>query len=46
MKHAGLDGKHDFAVHLISNDGKQPDVIIQVLSDWGQQGERLNTEEQ
>ena len=34
--HPGMDGKHNYAVHLITNDPKQPDKIVNVLSDWVQ----------
>lgn len=36
MMHPGMDGKHDYAVHLITNDTKQPDLVVHVLSDWSQ----------
>jgi hypothetical protein len=35
MMHEGMDGPHDFAVHLKTNDPKNSDQIIHVLSDWG-----------
>ena len=35
MMHEGMDGPHDFAVHLKTNDPKSPDQIVHVLSDWG-----------
>jgi hypothetical protein len=35
MMHAGMDGPHDFAVHLKTNDPQNPDMIVRVLSDWG-----------
>lgn len=34
MMHAGMGGKHNFAVHLITNDPTQPDVVVNVLSNW------------
>ena len=34
--HPGMDGKHDYAVHLVTNDSTQPDVVVHVLSDWSQ----------
>jgi hypothetical protein len=34
MMHAGMDGKHDFGVHLITNDPTQPDMVVHVLSNW------------
>ncbi len=35
MMHPGMDGPHDFAVHLKTNDSQNPDLIVHVLSDWG-----------
>jgi hypothetical protein len=35
MMHEGMDGKHDFAVHLKTNDPHNPDFLVHVLSDWG-----------
>lgn len=35
MMHQGMDGPHDFAVHLKTNDPQNPDMIVHVLSDWG-----------
>jgi hypothetical protein len=35
MMHAGMDGKHDFGIHLKTNDPKSPDFLVHVLSDWG-----------
>jgi hypothetical protein len=32
--HAGMDGPHDFAVHLKTNDPAQPDKVVSVLSNW------------
>ena len=32
---AGMDGPHNFAVHLITNDAKSPDLIVNVVSNWG-----------
>lgn len=32
--HPGMDGKHNYAVHLITNDPTQPDKVVNVLSDW------------
>jgi hypothetical protein len=34
MMHAGMDGQHDFRVHLPSNDTQQPDHTLTVLSNW------------
>jgi len=35
MMHEGMDGPHNFGVHLITNDLQQPDLMVNVLSDWG-----------
>jgi hypothetical protein len=35
MMHQGMDGKHDFAIHLKTNDPANPDYLVHVLSDWG-----------
>jgi hypothetical protein len=35
MMHEGMDGPHDFAVHLKTNDPANPDMVVHVLSDWG-----------
>jgi hypothetical protein len=35
MMHEGMDGKHDFAIHLKTNDPENPDFLVHVLSDWG-----------
>lgn len=35
MMHAGMDGPHDFRVHIQSNDPDNPDKTVQVLSNWG-----------
>jgi len=32
--HPGMDGKHNYAVHLITNDPTQPDKVVNVLSNW------------
>lgn len=34
--HPGMDGKHNYAVHLITNDATQPDKVVNVLADWVQ----------
>lgn len=34
--HPGMDGKHNFAVHLKTNDSTQPDLVVNVLSNWSQ----------
>ena len=33
--HEGMDGKHDFRVHLPSNDKTWGDKTLTVLSNWG-----------
>jgi hypothetical protein len=35
MMHAGMDGKHDFGIHLKTNDPENPDFLVHILSDWG-----------
>ncbi len=35
MMHPGMDGQHDYAVHLKTNDAAKPDLVVHVLSDWG-----------
>ena len=35
MMHEGMDGPHDFAIHLETNDPKTPEMLVHVLSDWG-----------
>jgi hypothetical protein len=34
MMHAGMDGKHDFRVHLPTNDKAWGDKTLAVLSNW------------
>jgi hypothetical protein len=34
MMHAGMDGPHDFALHLKTNDPAQPDKVVTILSNW------------
>ena len=34
MMHAGMEGRHNFAVHLVTNDPAQPDKVVSVLSNW------------
>jgi len=29
-----MGGPHDFAVHLITNDPANPDLVVNVLSNW------------
>ena len=35
MMHEGMDGPHDFAIHLKTNDPQNPELLVHVLSDWG-----------
>ncbi len=35
MMHPGMDGPHDYAVHLKTNDPQTPDLVVHVVSDWG-----------
>ena len=32
--HAGMEGPHDFRVHLKTNDPAEPEKELVVLSDW------------
>jgi hypothetical protein len=32
--HEGMDGPHNFAVHLKTNDPGNPDFVVNVLSNW------------
>ncbi len=34
MMHEGMDGPHNFAVHLVTNDPAQPDKVVNVVSNW------------
>jgi hypothetical protein len=34
MMHGDMGGKHNFRVHLPSNDPSQPDRTVTVLSNW------------
>ena len=34
--HPGMDGKHNYAVHLLTNDAAQPDKVVNILADWVQ----------
>jgi hypothetical protein len=34
MMHAGMEGPHNFGVHLITNDPQEPDKLVNVLSNW------------
>jgi hypothetical protein len=34
MMHEGMDGPHNFGVHLKTNDPTNPDLVVNVLSNW------------
>jgi len=34
VMHDGMDGLHDFRLHLVTNDPAQPDKVLTVLSNW------------
>jgi hypothetical protein len=34
MMHAGMEGRHDFRLHLVTNDPAQPDKEVRILSNW------------
>jgi hypothetical protein len=34
MMHAGMDGPHDFQVHIKSNDPSLPEKTVTILSNW------------
>jgi hypothetical protein len=34
MMHAGMEGPHDFRVDVKTNDPKEPDKELTVLSNW------------
>jgi hypothetical protein len=34
MMHEGMEGPHDFRVHLATNDPAQQDKEVKVLSNW------------
>jgi hypothetical protein len=36
LMHEGMDGMHNFRVHLPNNDPAQPDRTLTVLSNWVQ----------
>ena len=35
MMHEGMDGPHNYAVHLKTNDPNNSDLVVNVISDWG-----------
>ena len=32
--HEGMDGPHNFAVHLKTNDPRHAELVVNVLSNW------------
>jgi hypothetical protein len=34
MMHTGMDGQHEFRVHLRTNDPTEPDKQLTILSNW------------
>jgi len=34
MMHAGMDGQHEFRVHLRTNDPEMPDKLLTIRSNW------------
>ena len=34
LMHGDMGGKHDFRVHLVTDDPAQPDRTVEVLSNW------------
>ena len=34
MMHEGMDGPHEFRVHLRTNDPEEPDKVLTILSNW------------
>ncbi len=36
MMHSDMGGKHDFRLHLKTNDSTQPDKVVTILSNWVQ----------
>ncbi|MCA9910441.1 MAG: hypothetical protein KC519_17410 [Anaerolineae bacterium] len=33
--HEGMDGQHEFRVHVLTNDPTQPEIPLTVFSLWG-----------
>lgn len=33
--HAGMEGVHEFRVHVLTDDPAEPEKLLTVLSDWG-----------
>ncbi len=34
LMHGDMGGKHDFRLHLKTNDQTQPDKVVTILSNW------------
>ncbi len=34
MMHEGMDGQHDFRVHVWTNDPQQPEQQVAIRSNW------------
>lgn len=34
MMHAGMEGPHDFRVHIVTNDPKNPEQEVVIRSNW------------
>jgi hypothetical protein len=34
MMHGDMGGRHDFRVHLPTNDPTEPDQVLRVVSNW------------
>jgi len=34
MMHAGMDGKHEFRVHVLTNDPVEPEKQVVIRSNW------------
>jgi hypothetical protein len=32
--HPGMEGPHEFRVHVLTNDPEQPEIALTVLSNW------------
>ena len=32
--HAGMEGPHEFRVHVLTNDMAEPERLLTVLSNW------------
>ncbi|HYO88722.1 MAG TPA: hypothetical protein VER79_08735 [Candidatus Limnocylindrales bacterium] len=33
--HEGMGGPHEFRVHVITNDPRQPEIVLTSRSNWG-----------